>query len=123
MKKIIIGLMNLLGLIGLGTLTYTIWTAMKEGGENWEIPVSFNKSGEGKFEITMITSFLILYLIGMSYLTVSSVKEIYNIRKKAKMKANNIFEQLSLKSQQKYKNLLKKLNSDKKWEQQKEVRD
>ena len=104
MNKIIIGLMSLLGLLGLGTLTYTIWKCMLYGGDDWELLVSFNRKGEGKFEITMITLFLILYLIGMGYFIISSTKEIY-IQRKAKKGANNVFEQLSYKSQQKYKNL------------------
>ncbi len=88
-KKIIIGLMISLGLYGLGSFAYIIWNCMLYGGDDWEILISFNKYREGRFEIAVITLFLVSYLIGMGYLTVSTARKVY-IQRKARLKAREI---------------------------------
>jgi len=99
---------GLIGLFGIGTLTYIIWNCMLYGGNNWELPVRFNKNGEGNFEITMITLFFVLYIIGMGYIIIDGFN-----RKKAKIKANEIFKKLDYRIQQKHKSLITKLNETK----------
>lgn len=90
-KKIIIGLMHLLGLYGLGSITYIIWNCMLYGGDDWELLIGFNKYREGRFEISVITLFLVSYLISMGYLTVSTARRVY-IQIKARLKAREINE-------------------------------
>ncbi len=104
-KRIIIGTIGSLGLFGLGTLTYIIWLCMIRGGENWELVINFNRKGEGLFEITMITLFLFLYIIGMGYIITES-----ETKKKARLNAKDVYKQLEKETQRKYEFLFIKLN-------------
>lgn len=108
LSSIIKFLVGILGLFGIGSITYIIWTCMLDGGDDWELPISFNKSGEGKFEITMITLFLVLYIIGMGYILIEGK----DVKKKARLKANEVFKKLDYEARLKYKTLLNKLNRE-----------
>lgn len=104
--KIIAGL---LGGFGLGSLVFIIWRCMLKGGDDWELLINFNKKGEGRFEITMITLFLVLYVISMGYIVVES-----ETKKKARLNAKDVYKQLEKESQRKYKPLFIKLSNKEK---------
>ena len=97
---------KLLGLFGLGTITYIIWNCMLYGGNDWELLISFNKIGEGSFEIIMITTFLILYIISLVYIIIKFIYK-YIKEKKRNYKEKEIFNwsEIVNKSIKKYKQI------------------
>lgn len=92
-ERIIINILtNLLGIFGLSVLTYIMCMCMLYGGINWEILISFNKKGEGIFEISMIILFLVLNIINVGYMIVDFIYKAIIERKKRNYEQNESLE-------------------------------